>query len=177
MQAEQGSITHMLLVLWPWYIQEQGSARGLCQGFRRLLKPSTQGVAKLEFLQGGFKMPWYGAVRAKPKSLENPGCWWCPYYRLSAEESCVQKVSLAQEKSCVCWPCRALMVLSWPQVSMCWTYRALMILPSCEHHVAGVGIFSARFSFVLVQIFPTMPWFLSLGKGILLWYCAALMLQ
>lgn len=42
-----------------------------------------------------------------------------------------------------------------------------MVLSSCKHHVAGVGIFSAGFSFALVQIFPYYARFLSLGKGIL----------
>ena len=50
-----------------------------------------------------------------------------------------------------------------------------MVLSSCKHHVAGVGIFSAGFSFALVQIFPIMPDSFLWKRGF--WYCAALIVQ
>lgn len=62
------------------------------------------------------------------------------------------------KRKAACWACGALLVLSWPQVTVCWACGALISLSSCEHHVAGVDVFSAGFSFVWVQIFPTMPW-------------------
>lgn len=40
------------------------------------------------------------------------------------------------------------------------------------HHIAGVGIFSAGFSFVLVQIFPIMPDSFLWERGF--WYRVAL---